>query len=380
MGSSQGRPAQKAEVADTVEEVRVEDKENASASDAAVERCQSTSNATVQPCPRDPEAAVELRSGASDATRELRPSASDAAVQPCPSAPDATVELCPSVLNAPTQPCPRASEAAVGLRPDPSDATREPCPGASDAAVEPCPSASDAAIEPCPGASEATQVLCPDALAVAPQAAAGDPQRPFRRRWAKVQLYTHALCGMGVAGAAASISLPMILHCVSSQLLKHWCLTVRFFDEEDRDRIWLCDFANSLSFKLASAGAWHPRKGERINYMARPVSRQALRKGKMMERKFHLGTIKISEYELQAICSTMRHNGKKYHPLIRNCQDCSKDLCRRLGLSPGLANDHLLVFLCPPLALLLELLSSSYNAATKFAASQSTNAFQQEEM
>ncbi|XP_049786160.1 uncharacterized protein LOC126188601 [Schistocerca cancellata] len=380
MGSSQGRPAQKAEVADTVEEVRVEDQENARASDAAVELCPSVSDATTQPCPRASEAAVGLRPDASVATRELRPSAPDVAVQPCPSAPDAAVELCPSVSDATTQPCPHASEAAAGLRPDTSDATREPCPGAPDAALEPCPSASDVAIDPCPCASVATEDQCPDAHAVAPQAAAGDPQRPFRRRWAKVQLYTHALCGMGVAGAAASISLPMILHCVSSQLLKHWCLTVRFFDEKDRDRIWLCDFANSLSFKLASAGAWHPRKGERINYMARPVSKQALRKGKMMERKFYLGTIQISEYELQAICSTMRHNGKKYHPLARNCQDCSKDLCRRLGLSPGVANDHLLVFLCPPLALLIELLSSSYNAATKFAASKSTNAFQQEEM
>ncbi|XP_049811753.1 uncharacterized protein LOC126259204 isoform X2 [Schistocerca nitens] len=328
MGSSQSHPAQKAEVADTVEEVRVEDQENASASDAAVERCPSVSDANTQPCPHASGAATGLRPDTSDATRE-----------PCPGAPAAAVQ---------------------------------PCPSAPDAAVQPCPSAPDAAVEPCPGASEATEELCPDALALAPQAAAGDPQRAFRRRWAKVQLYTHALCGMGVAGAAASISLPMILHCVSSQLLKHWCLTVRFFDEEDRDRIWLCDFANSLSFKLASAGAWHPRKGERINYMARPVSKRALRKGKMMERKFYLGTIKISEYELQAICSTMRHNGKKYHPLIRNCQDCSKDLCRRLGLSPGLANDHLLVLLCPPLALLIELLSSSYNAATKFAASKST--------
>ncbi|XP_046998180.1 uncharacterized protein LOC124613514 [Schistocerca americana] len=353
--------------------------------------CAGASDATIQPCPHASEAATGLHPDTSDATREpcpgapdaaveACPRAPDAAVEPCPCAPDAAVELCPSVSDATTQPCPHASEAAAGLRPDTSDATREPCPGAPDAALEPCPSASDAAIDPCPCASVATEELCPDALTVAPQAAAGDPQRAFRRRWAKVQLYTHALCGMGVAGAAASISLPMILHCVSSQLLKHWCLTVSFFDEEDRDRIWLCDFANSLSFKLASAGAWHPRKGERINYMARPVSKQALRKGKMMERKFYLGTIQISEFELQAICSTMRHNGKKYHPLARNCQDCSKDLCRRLGLSPGVANDHLLVFLCPPLALLIELLSSSYNAATKFAASKSTNAFQQEEM
>lgn len=185
-----------------------------------------------------------------------------------------------------------------------------------------------------------------------------------------MRLYTHALCGMGAAGAAASLSLPVVLHCVSSQVLKHWCLIVRFLDEEDRDRVWLCDFGNALSFKLACAGAWHPRKGERINYMARPVSKQALRKGKMMERKFYLGTIQISEKELQAACSGMRHNGRKYHPLARNCQHCSKDLCRRLGLSASGANDHLIVFLCPPLALLTELAGSAYNAANKFVATK----------
>lgn len=142
---------------------------------------------------------------------------------------------------------------------------------------------------------------------------------------ATVTLYSHAPRSMGKF-MAHLVGLSDNMWPTYSRF-KHWSLLLHF-DGDPEDEVWLCTLRRSSlggSQKFSTGG-------EEIAYYCKKVSKQEHRIGKYAETFYSLGTVDITVEELKEMCKNNKCNGRKYNVFKRNCQDWTKDLCKRLNI------------------------------------------------